>query len=79
MNVSGVQVTLSINIICKPPESSVYIRIQLNPDPAKNLNPDPEDLDSGSKLFLNSIWKNLNYFIIIRFSHQRSQLKDRMF
>ena len=33
------------------------IRIQLNPDPAKNFNPDPEDLESGSgsKLFLNTI------------------------
>ena len=38
--------------------SAVFrIRIQLNPDPdhAKNLNPDPEDLESGSKLFLNTI------------------------
>ena len=35
------------------------IRIQLNPDPAKNLNrdPEPEDLESGSgsKLFLNTL------------------------
>ena len=30
------------------------IRIQLNPDPAKNLHPDPEDFESGSKLFLNT-------------------------
>ena len=32
------------------------IRIQLNPDPAKNLDPDPdpEDLESGSKLLLKS-------------------------
>ena len=47
------------------------IRIQLNPDPAKNINPDSEDLDfgSGSKLFLNTIWKKLkllhNYKILI--------------
>ena len=42
------------------------IRIQLNPDPdlAKNLNPDPEDLESGSKLFLNIIYiKIKKYFI----------------
>ena len=34
------------------------IRIQLNPDPAKNLNPDPEELESGSgsKLFLNTMY-----------------------
>ena len=31
------------------------IRNQLNPDPAKNLNPDPEYRESGSKLFLNTI------------------------
>ena len=32
------------------------IRIQLNPDPAKNLNPDPEDFESvsGFKLFINT-------------------------
>ena len=32
------------------------IRMQLNPDPAKNLHPDldPEDLESGSKIFLNT-------------------------
>ena len=41
-------------------KKSVFrIRIQLNPDPAKILNPDPdpEDLESGSgsKLFLNII------------------------
>ena len=44
--------------------SAVFrIRIQLNPDPdpAKNINPDPEDLKSGSgsKIFLNTIWKKL--------------------
>ena len=32
------------------------IRIQLNQDPV-NLNLDPEDLKSGSKLFLNIFWK----------------------
>ena len=33
------------------------IRIHLNPDPTKNLypDPDPEDLESGPKLFLNTI------------------------
>ena len=33
------------------------IRIPLNPDPAKNFNPDPttEESGSGSKLFLNAI------------------------
>ena len=31
------------------------IRIQLNQDPAKILNPDPEDLESGSGLFLYTI------------------------
>ena len=39
------------------------IRIQLNPDPAKNLHsdPNPEDLESGSglKLFLNTMWKKI--------------------
>ena len=38
-------------------DSPVFrIRIHLSPDPAKNLNPDPdpEDLESGSKLFLNN-------------------------
>ena len=38
--------------------SAVFrIRIQMNAEPAKNLNPDPEDLESGSgsKLFLNTI------------------------
>ena len=39
------------------------IRIQLNPDPAKNLNPDPDpgDLESGSgsKLFLNTVCKKI--------------------
>ena len=31
------------------PGSPVFrIRIQLNQDPAKNLNPDPEDPESGS-------------------------------
>ena len=46
---------------------SVLICIQLNPDPAKNLNPDPDGLKSGSgtKLFLNTIGKKLlhNYKI----------------
>ena len=39
------------------------IRIQLNPDPAKNLHsdPNPEDLESGSglKLFPNTMWKKI--------------------
>ena len=37
------------------------VGILLNPDPAKNLNPDPEGLESGSgsKLFLNTIGKKL--------------------
>ena len=41
-------------------EAVFQTRIQLNPDPAKNLNPDldPEDLKSGSgsrsKLFLKT-------------------------
>ena len=39
--------------------SGFWIRIQLSPDPAKNLNPDPEDLVSGSKLFLNTIGKKI--------------------
>ena len=59
--------------------TSVSDLYQLNPDPAKNLNPDPdpEDLESGSgsKLFLNTILKKLNYFIIIRFSHKKVNLK----
>ena len=38
----------------------------------KTSNPDP------SYFWTVGIWQNLNYFIIIRFSHQRSQLKDRM-
>ena len=49
-----------------PVKKSVFrIRIQLNPDPAKILNPDPdpdpEDLESGSgsKLFLNTIFKKI--------------------
>ena len=54
----------------------IQIRIQLDPDPAKNLNPDPEDHESGSgsKLFLNTIWKNKKLLFRIK----RSQLKDRM-
>ena len=34
------------------------IRIYLNPDPAKSIDPDPdpEDLESGSKLFLNTTY-----------------------
>ena len=49
--------------VVEPHPSAVFrIRIQLNPDPAKNLNPDvdPEDLGSGSgsKLFLNTLKKN---------------------
>ena len=43
--------------------TSVSDLYQLNPDPAKNLNPDPdpEDLESGSgsKLFLNTILKKI--------------------
>ena len=38
----------------------------------KTSNPDP------SYFWTVGIWQNLNYFIIIRFSHQRSQLKDRI-
>ena len=34
-------------------KAGFQIRIQLNPDPAKNLNPDPEDPESRSKLLLN--------------------------
>ena len=56
------------------------IRIQLNPDPAKNLNrdPEPEDLESGSgsKLFLNTLWNFfLNYSKIIRFSYQNKSIE----
>ena len=41
--------------------TSVFrISFQLNPDPAKNLNPDPEDHESGSgsrlPVFLSSIY-----------------------
>ena len=41
----------------RPFKTVFQIRIQLNPDPgpAKNFNPDPGDLESGSKLFLNTI------------------------
>ena len=35
------------------------IRIQLNPDPDKNLDPDPEDIESGSKLFFNTHLKKI--------------------
>ena len=37
----------------------------LNPDPAKNLNPNPD------QSYFLTLWKEikLNYFIIIRFSH----------
>ena len=50
----------TITSVKKLHNKSVFrIRIQLNldPDPAKNLNPDPVDLESGlgSKLFLNSV------------------------
>ena len=38
-----------------PYQQCFGIRIQFNPDPAKNLNPDPDDPESGSKLFLNNI------------------------
>ena len=43
----------------RPFKTVFQIRIQLNPDPgpAKNFNPDPGDLESGSKLFLNTIWQ----------------------
>ena len=43
-------------IIVRQLKTVFRIRIQLNPDPAKNLNPDPEELESGSesKLFLNT-------------------------
>ena len=53
---------------------SVLICIQLNPDPAKNLNPDPDGLKSGSgtKLLTQS---EKNYFIIIRFSHQKKSIE----
>ena len=58
--------------------TSVSDPYQLNPDPAKNLNPDPdpEDLESGSGYFLTLSEKKLNYLIIIRFSHQKSKFKD---
>ena len=46
------------------------ICIKLNPDPAKNLNPDPdpEDLEIRIQAVLSE--KNQNYFIIIRFSYK---------
>ena len=57
------------------------IRIQLNPnpDPAKNLNPDPENLESDldPRYFLK-LSEPKKYFIIISFLIKRSQLTDSM-
>ena len=57
------------------------IRIQLNPnpDPAKNLNPDPENLESDldPRYFLK-LSETKKYFIIISFLIKRSQLTDSM-
>ena len=58
--------------------TSVFrISFQLNPDPAKNLNPDPEDHESGSgsKLFLNTTYLRKNNLLIIRFSHKKKSIK----
>ena len=46
----------------------------LNPDPTKNLNPDPVP-DPSYFLTLSEIFF-LHNFIITRFSHKKSQLKD---
>ena len=62
----------------RPFKTVFQIRIQLNPDPgpAKNFNPDPGDLESGSKLFLNTIYKKIKkYLIIVRFSHQKKSIE----
>ena len=62
----------------RPFKTVFQIRIQLNPDPgpAKNFNPDPGDLESGSNLFLNTILqKKKNYIIIVRFSHQKKSIE----
>ena len=50
----------------------------LNPDPAKNLNPDPElkDLESGSKLFLNTILKKLKLLHIYRYQYNIFSSKE---
>ena len=59
--------------------TSVSDQYSLNPDPnpAKSLNPDP---DPSYRYFLTlSDIFFLHNFIITRFSHPKSQLKDRMF
>ena len=45
----------------------------LNPDPAKNLNPNPD------QSYFLTLWKEikLNYFIIIRFSHQKKSIEKK--
>ena len=50
-----------------------------NPDPAKNLNPDPErPWIRILAISLHYLKKNLNYFIIISFYHQKKSIKKRM-
>ena len=49
-------------------EASVSDPYSLNPDPAKNLNPD-------SSYFLPLSEKKIYYFIIIRFSHQKKSIE----
>ena len=49
---------------------SVSDPYSLNPDPAKNLNPD-------LSYFLTLSEKKFNYFLIIRFSHQKKSIERK--
>ena len=55
-------------------ESSVSYPYSLNPDPAKNLNPYPVP-DLEPSYFLTLSEEEKNYFMIIRFSHQKKSIK----